>query len=114
MGSLVRIRSGIVEPAYGWGDVMKQSVGVVTGFDADGDVLVDFVEHMGWVGVEEELLSLGLCFAFCRCGSWSVCFCVCVWWNTHTHTHTRMNKCTRAYLLTHTYTHLHTHTHTHG
>ena len=112
MGSLVRIRSGIVEPAYGWGDVMKQSVGVVTGFDADGDVLVDFVEHMGWVGVEEELLSLGLCFAFCRCGSCLVCLLLCV--RVVEHTRARMNQCTRAYLLTHTYTHLHTHTHTHG
>jgi GTPase involved in cell partitioning and DNA repair len=59
VGSWVKVREDVEEPEYGWGDMVRGSVGVVTGFDEDADVVVDFAEHKGWVGVAQELHSLG-------------------------------------------------------
>lgn len=50
-----RVRVKVSKPAYGWGDVLPQSVGIVKKFNRDGDVLVDFPEKDGFISKPDEL-----------------------------------------------------------
>ena len=58
VGSRVAVKRRVATPEYGWGQVARGSVGLVVGFDDDGDVLVDFPEQSGWVGLRQELACL--------------------------------------------------------
>nr|XP_055043072.1 E3 ubiquitin/ISG15 ligase TRIM25-like [Misgurnus anguillicaudatus] len=53
-GSRVRVKASVESPEYGWGDVTKNSVGIVKAMDGD-ELTVDFPEHSGWTGMLSEM-----------------------------------------------------------
>lgn len=56
VGDFVRVREGVTEPKFNWGNVTPESIGQVKRIHPfKGFVEVDFPEHEGWRGVEEEL-----------------------------------------------------------
>eukprot|EP00928_Gymnodinium_smaydae_P020505 TRINITY_DN17922_c0_g1_i1.p1 TRINITY_DN17922_c0_g1~~TRINITY_DN17922_c0_g1_i1.p1 ORF type:complete len:1327 (-),score=191.01 TRINITY_DN17922_c0_g1_i1:399-4379(-) len=59
VGSRVKIRPGLKTPAYGWGGVTAESVGIV--LKLDGQVMtVRFPQHNTWKGLASELTSAGI------------------------------------------------------
>ncbi|XP_057208681.1 E3 ubiquitin/ISG15 ligase TRIM25-like [Triplophysa rosa] len=53
-GSRVHVKASVDTPEYGWGDVTKNSVGIVKSVDGD-ELTVDFPEHSGWTGMVSEM-----------------------------------------------------------
>ena len=54
LGDLVRVRPGLLTPAYGWGALTPSSVGTILLLEG-GDCTVDFPEHASWHGKLEDL-----------------------------------------------------------
>ncbi|KAG1678472.1 hypothetical protein FOA52_014503 [Chlamydomonas sp. UWO 241] len=55
VGKRVRVRRDCFEPAYEWGEVDHDSVGVVVRMDDDGHCLVDLPDVKGWHAMMEEM-----------------------------------------------------------
>ena len=54
VGSRVRLKAGVVEPAYGWGEIERGECGVVTSINAE-NVRVNFPSQSGWSGKLDEM-----------------------------------------------------------
>lgn len=59
IGDKVKLNKSIKEFKYGRGLVRYDEIGKITGFNIDGDVIVDFPTKYGWKGLEEELVLVG-------------------------------------------------------
>ncbi|XP_033632375.1 E3 ubiquitin-protein ligase HERC2-like [Asterias rubens] len=56
VGDRVRVKVNVSSPKYKWGSVTHQSVGTVTGFNANGkDVTVNFPQQPHWTGLVSEM-----------------------------------------------------------
>jgi hypothetical protein len=54
-GALVRVKRSVTTPAYEWGSVTHDSIGVFIGLAMDGDWLIDFPGCTEWRGIGQEL-----------------------------------------------------------
>ncbi|XP_071496413.1 E3 ubiquitin-protein ligase HERC2-like [Diadema antillarum] len=56
VGDRVRVKRSVTSPRYKWGSVTHQSIGTVTGFNANGkDVTVNFPQQPHWTGLVSEM-----------------------------------------------------------
>eukprot|EP00900_Chrysochromulina_parva_P003218 jgi/Chrpa1/12898/Chrysochromulina_OHIO_Genome00021154-RA len=55
VGDVVRVKPSVSKPAYGWGSVTHNSVGIVIRVDSDGDLKVDWPNSPGWNGKSSEM-----------------------------------------------------------
>lgn len=55
VGSHVRNRTNIATPRYKWGSVPRESIGVVTSMNDNGDITVDFPQQFNWSGHVSEM-----------------------------------------------------------
>lgn len=55
IGSHVRNRTNISTPRYKWGSVPRDSIGVVTSMNDNGDITVDFPQQFNWSGHVSEM-----------------------------------------------------------
>ena len=55
LGELVRVRPGLMTPAYGWGALTPNSIGTILLIEGRGDCTVDFPEHASWHGNVADL-----------------------------------------------------------
>jgi len=54
-----RVELTVERPKYGLGDVAPGDVGTITDIDSGGDITINFPDHIGWLGVETELVLHG-------------------------------------------------------
>ncbi|TTL10203.1 E3 ubiquitin-protein ligase HERC2 [Bagarius yarrelli] len=54
VGDRVRVKSSVVSPSSGWGEVKRGSVGVVKSLDKE-NITVNFPEHFNWIGIVSEM-----------------------------------------------------------
>jgi hypothetical protein len=52
---MMRVKRAVTRPAYDWGAVTHDSIGVFVGLDPDGDWVVDFPGNESWHGLSHEL-----------------------------------------------------------
>ena len=52
---MVRVKRTVTTPAYLWGAVTHDSIGVFLGLDNDGDWVIDFPGNEGWRGIGHEM-----------------------------------------------------------
>lgn len=55
VGSHVRNRLNVTTPRYKWGSVPRDSIGVVSSINDNGDITVDFPQQFNWTGHVSEM-----------------------------------------------------------